>query len=96
MEMNATTTLVLILILSFAAERLVRGVLFLLGLVPWWRKRFPDPLSFSDSLSRAKAHQRIQIVSTMMIALVAGAAIWEFQDLHILQKLVGKRGQSDY
>lgn len=87
--MNATSTLVLILVLSFAAERLVKGVLFLLGFAPWWRRRFPDPLSFPDSLSRARAHQRMQIVSTIMIALVTGAAVWQFEDLHILRLLVG-------
>jgi hypothetical protein len=56
------STLVLILILSFAIDRVVKAVLFLLSFAGLWMKRFPDPLLLEDPTERAKAEKQQKLI----------------------------------
>jgi hypothetical protein len=56
------STLVLILILSFAIDRVVKAVLFLLSFGGLWTKRFPDPLLLEDPTERAKAEKQQKLI----------------------------------
>jgi len=89
--MNATSALVLILVLSFAADRLAKAVLFLLALVPMWSKRFPDPRLVREQEQKVKAKNRLVLVYTVLVASIAGTAIWIFPELRIIQMLSGPR-----
>lgn len=89
--MNATSVLVLILVLSFAADRLAKGILFLVGFIPGWSKWFPDPRLVRDQDRRVRAKNRLLLVYTVLVASIAGTAILKFPELRIIQALSGPR-----
>lgn len=84
---NATSALVLILILSFAADRVARGVLMGLSLLPTWRARFPDPAGLEDKAAKAEATRRRTIAYTVIVGGLAGLILWLYQDI----RLIGQR-----
>jgi len=87
--MNATSVLVLIMVLSFAADRVARAIMLTLRLIPAWTRRFPDPLNFTkdQELERARARRRLDIAYTLVVGAIATAAIYAFPDLHIIRML---------
>lgn len=89
--MNATSALVLILVLSFAADRLAKAILFLLALLPMWSKRFPDPRLIREQERKVHVKNRLVLVYTVLVASIAGIAIWMFPELRIIQMLSGPR-----
>jgi hypothetical protein len=87
--MNATSVLVLILVLSFATDRLVKGLLFLLAQIPPWARRFPDPRLIADKQQQIVAADRTKLIYAVLVALIAGAAVIAYQDLRIIRMLSG-------
>ncbi len=55
-------TLVLILVLSFAIERVVKAILFLLSFVGPWTRWVPDPLTLEDATGRTKADRKQKLI----------------------------------
>lgn len=88
---NATSALVLILILSFAADRVARGVLMGLSLLPTWRARFPDPAGLEDKAAKAEATRRRTIAYTVIVGGLAGLILWLYQDIRLIGLLTGQR-----
>jgi len=89
--MNATSALVLILVLSFAADRLAKGLLFVLGLLPFWARWFPDPDSIREPARRSRVRTRRLVVYTLVVGSIAGTAIWFFPEIRIIELLSGPR-----
>lgn len=89
--MNATSALVLILVLSFAADRLAKALLFVLALTPAWSKRFPDPRLIRERERQVHVRNRLVLVYTALVAVVAGTAIWMYPELRIIEMLSGPR-----
>lgn len=89
--MNATSALVLILVLSFAADRLAKAILFVLALTPAWSKRFPDPRLIRERERQVHVKNRLLLVYTVLVAAIAGTAIWMYPELRIIEMLSGPR-----
>lgn len=89
--MNATSALVLILVLSFAADRLAKAILFLLALLPMWSKRFPDPRLIRERERQVHVKNRLLLIYSVLVATIAGTAIWMFPELRIIEMLSGPR-----
>lgn len=89
--MNATSALVLILVLSFAADRLAKGLLFLLGLLPFWARWFPEPQLVKDPERQARVRTRRVVLYTLVVGSIAGTAIWFFPEIRIIELLSGPR-----
>jgi hypothetical protein len=87
--MNATSALVLILVLSFAADRLAKGLLFVLSLSPFVSRAFPDPKLVEAGEKRVRAARRGLILYTVVVGSIAGAAIYFFPEIRIIEMLSG-------
>lgn len=86
--MNATSALVLIMILAFAVDRIGKAVLFALGQIPWWARRFPDPAGIADKAAAAKARRRGVIAYSALVGSMAAAAAWFFPETRLVSMLI--------
>ncbi len=74
LRIDGVSLLVLILLASFAVDRVVRAVLFLLGFLPVWRRLAPDP---DDPTTTYQAAQRHRLVYALMSGgLAIGVLSW--------------------
>jgi hypothetical protein len=74
LRIDGISLLVLILLASFAVDRVVRAVLFLLGFLPFWRRLAPDP---DDPTTGYQAAQRHRLVYALMAGgLAIGVLSW--------------------
>ncbi len=62
----------MILIASFAIDRIVVGVLFLFGFLPGWKRAFPEPASFTDPGERAAAERKRKLIYFTFAGVLAG------------------------
>ena len=70
-DVTGISTIVLIVVLSFAIERLVKAILFLLSFVRAWARRFPDPLMISDPIRRAQAERKKTLIYFVLVGILA-------------------------
>lgn len=87
--MNATSALVLILVLSFAADRVAKALLFILSLSPLFSRVFPEPKLVADGEKRVRAARRGLILYTLVVGTVAGAAVYFFPEIRVIEMLSG-------
>lgn len=91
---NATGVLVLILILSFAADRIAKAIVIILAMVPAWVRIFPDPESFEDKAQKAAATHKRSIAYAAIAGVMAALLLWLYPEIRILRLLTGDRGQA--
>ena len=70
-SITGVSTMVLIMVLSFALERIVKAILFLLSFVRAWARRFPDPLMITDPIRRAKAERKKTLAHFVFAGILA-------------------------
>ena len=87
--MTTASVLVFIMILAFAADRVAKATKFCLDFIPAWHRRFPDPEFIENKAARRRISNRHLIAYTVIVGAIAGAAVWVFEDLRILEKLTG-------
>ena len=87
--MTATSTLVLIMVLAFSADRLTKAILFLLGFIPKWRAYFVDPEMITHRPQKLKMRNRHLFAYTIIVGLIAGTGVWWFEEIRILNMLSG-------
>ncbi|MEY1557313.1 hypothetical protein AB3Y40_16900 [Yoonia sp. R2331] len=87
--MNATSALVLIMILAFSADRLTKAIMFVLAFVPRWQRYFRDPEIISNRVEKYKMRNRYLIAYTVIVGVIACSAVFWFDDLRILTRLSG-------
>ena len=73
-DIGGVATLVLILVLAFAIDRVVRAVLFVLSFIAPWARLIPDPAAIEDSAASAKAEKR-QRLAYYAIAAALGLLV---------------------
>jgi hypothetical protein len=69
--MDAGAPIALVLIGSFAVDRVVSGALFLLSLPKSWRQTFPDPDLIKDDLKKATAIKKRKLWYFVLAALLS-------------------------
>src|SRR5215471_16284266 len=52
----------MVLIGAFAIDRIVTALLFLLDLIPSWKRAFPDPVLAADASARIAAEKKLKLV----------------------------------
>jgi len=84
---DPVNVLVLILVGSFAIDRIVAGLLFLLSFNKAWNRRFPEPLSVQDGPKRIHAEKKQKLVYVSLAAVLAIVLLAGFGNIRVLAAL---------
>ena len=84
-NMNGLTAVTMILILSFAIDRLVTASLFLLSFNKTWTRRFPDPALLDDAALRARAEKRRKLIYFSFAGCLGILVLAYFGNVRLLQ-----------
>lgn len=76
----------LVLIASFAIDRIVNGILFVLSYIDWWNRRFPDPARL-DGEQRTAAERRAKVVYFVIAGVIATFVFAYFGQVRVLTAL---------
>ncbi|MEP2031223.1 MAG: hypothetical protein ABJI96_21190 [Paracoccaceae bacterium] len=82
--MNATSALVLIMILAFSTDRLAKAILFGLSYAPQWKRHLRDPELISNKIEKYKMKRRYLIAYAVISGVIALLAVWWFPELRII------------
>lgn len=75
--LDGVTVLAVILIASFAIDRIVTGTLIVLSFIPIWNRWFPDPSQSEDAAGRSKADKKQKLVYFVLAAILGiGVLAW--------------------
>ncbi len=75
--LDGVTVLAVILIASFAIDRIVTGLLVALSFIPAWRKRFPEASTVSDPEEKVVAENKQKTVYFVLAAILGiGVLAW--------------------
>ena len=69
---DGVTAIAMILIASFAIDRIVVGLLFLFSFVPGWRRLFPEPSPVMNPEDRSGAERKRKVVYFVFAGVLAG------------------------
>ncbi len=86
-SIGGVSTMVLILVVSFAIDRAVKAVLFLLSFIKPWGRWFPDPLTIEDVHSRATADKKHTFIYYVFAGLLAIGVLIIYGKLSVLGAL---------
>ena len=86
-SIGGVSTLVLILILSFAIDRVVKAILFLLSFVGPWATRFPDPLLLEDPTERARAEKQQKLTYYILAGFLGLIVVAIYGNVRVFQAL---------
>jgi len=96
-SLDVPSTITVLVVCSYAMDRVLRGLLFLLNLSPAWRKRFPNPATLPDpakepnALAAAEAREiqeRANVrhkLAYFVPAFLAGMFLATFGHIRLLQ-----------
>jgi hypothetical protein len=70
-RIDGISVIALVLIASFAVDRIVRGAFFLLGFFKRWRRLVPDPADSHTTPTGARVYQFVYMCFAGLLALVA-------------------------
>jgi hypothetical protein len=76
MKIDGISALAVILIASFAIDRIVTGLLFLLSFLERWERAFPDPATVEDTLARVRAEKKQKLGYFIFAALLGVGVCW--------------------
>lgn len=85
-RIDGISAIALVVILSFAIDRIVRGLFFALAYIPAWARAFPDP-EFDDVARPRRAEANRRLVYFVVSAALAMVAIGWFGDVRLLAAL---------
>ncbi len=85
MKIDGISAIAVILIASFAIDRIVAGVLFLLSFVKGWRRIFPDPALLEDAVARARAEKKRKLVYSGLAGVLALLVVAWYGQVRILK-----------
>ena len=69
---DGVTAIAMILIASFAIDRIVVGLLFLFSFLPSWQRVFPEPTLLADPGARARAERKRKLIYFVFVGVLAG------------------------
>lgn len=85
-RIDGLSAIALVLILSFAIDRIVRGLLFLLAYIPVWARAFPDP-DLDDVVLSRRGEANRRLVYFVFSAALAIVVIGWFGEVRLLAAL---------
>jgi hypothetical protein len=85
--MDGITALSVLAIASFAVDRFVTGILFLLSFVPGWQRAFPAPTTVNDPDRRIVAEKHYKLVYFTFAAVVGGFVLAYWGNVQLLNAI---------
>jgi hypothetical protein len=82
---DGVTAIAMILIASFAIDRIAVGLLFLFSFMPKWKRTFPEPSSFAEPGERASAERKRKLIYFVFAGVLAGAFLAGYGQDRILK-----------
>lgn len=76
MKIDGISAIAVIVIASFAIDRIVTGLLFLLSFLDRWERAFPDPSTVEDVLERGRAEKKQKLGYFIFAALLGVVVCW--------------------
>ncbi len=87
--MDGVSAISLILIASFTIERIVSGLLFALGFLDAWSRKFPDPAAIADPIARTAAEKKTKLVSFAFACVLGIGVIGWYGQVRVLKAMLG-------
>jgi len=87
MQIDGISALAVILIASFAVDRITQGTLFTLSLIKPWSRAFPDPKTITDRSARIKAEKKRKVWFFSLAAVFSALIIAYFGEVRIFRAL---------
>ena len=76
MKIDGISAMAVVLIASFAIDRIVTGLLFLLPFLKQWERVFPDPVTVNDAVERVRAEKKQKLVYFILAGLLGIVVCW--------------------
>ena len=87
MKSDPVNVLVLILVASFAIDRIVSGLLFLMSFNKAWTRRFPDPALIEEGVKRTRAENKQKLIYFTLAGVLGIGLLSGFGNIRILAAL---------
>jgi len=81
------STLVLILVLSLAIERVIRAFLFILSFLSFWVRWFPEPYTLKDPVRRLHAERKQKLIYFVLAGILGLVIVTFYGNVRILKAL---------
>lgn len=85
--MSGVSVLILMMLLSFAIDRVVRAILFLLSFVPFWKRIAPDPRQAENPNAEISAERRQKLIYAIMVVVLGALLAVVYSDLRLIENL---------
>lgn len=76
MKIDGISAIVVILIASFAIDRIVTGLLFLLSFIKPWSRVFPAPATTEDTLEHVSAEKKQKLIYFVFAGILSGLIVY--------------------
>jgi len=93
-KLDGVTAVAVVLIASFAIDRIVAGCLFALSLSKAWDRRFPDPSSIADESDRRRAEKKQKVVYFILAATLGVVVLAWLGNIRILSAVLHSSGST--
>lgn len=85
--MSGVSVLILMMLLSFAIDRVVRAILFLLSFVPFWKRIAPDPRQAENTKAEISAENRQKLIYAIMAVVLGALLAVVYSDIRLIENL---------
>ena len=87
MQLDGVSALAVLVIGSFAIDRIVSGLMFLLEFIPFGRRFVPEVVGISDDVERSRAERKRKLTYYGMAAIFGGVVLAYFGEVRIFRGL---------
>lgn len=86
-EMSASMVLAVVVIASFAIDRIVTALLFLLSFMGWWTRVIPDATVLEPGPARANAEKKQRLVYFLLAGILGIIVVAVFGKVRLLHAM---------
>lgn len=85
--MNGINAIVIIIIASFAIDRIVMGLLFILSFIRPWSRVFPDPETVDEQAKRVAAEKKLKLIRFSFAAVLGILVLAGYGHIRIFEEM---------
>ncbi len=88
-QIDGVSAISIIMISSFAIERIATGMLFLLSFIKPWSRRFPNPMKVSGIAEREDAEAKHKLIFFVFAGILGIPVLAGYGEVRILRAVLG-------